>query len=299
MAGGVQPTCEFEDLCDRHGDSRTVRDEYADVGQTGNKMLCNLDFARSAVKSGAPHALVLDTHAGSTTGMLAASGFGPGDIVVPNPNPDEAPPGGICTFFTCTSFEWLRDVAYGDPASRGKYSVFLDFCCTWRGCKTGTQPKLDVAMLFLCGLLPKHGGVLALTLSLRGFKGTKEVHNRVVHREMCELAREYGYNLCLKRTRDSSTRRVQFLLWETCDPAAWPRQLWVNAGFAAGLEGPWLRCSVVEICDSGLCVKDSKHYHHTGPADNPAFISTSSECPIPTALNSALKQLHFYDTPPS
>jgi hypothetical protein len=273
-----------------------VRDSFEEVKLGPEKIECNRLFAECAGESPASCVLVLDTALGLTSAMLAVRGFEKDQLVVPNPDEREAPPEHLCTFFPCTVFELLRDYIHPNiEDNAGEYSAFLDYCCTWRGSKTGTRPKLDLNLLFECEMLPKSGGIVAMSLSTRGHPGTRDHHARVVDQEARQIARSKGYDLCLKHLRNSSSHRVQFFLWETKEARAWPNRIWVNAGYTQGKNGPWLRGSVTE-CEGGcVFVKDMLGYIHRGAEEDPFFTCREKTCPIPTRMNNVLKETHFYD----
>ena len=275
-----------------------VRDSFEEVKLGPDKIECNRLFAEYAGKSPASCVLALDTALGLTSAMLAVRGFEKDQVVVPNPDEREAPPEHLCTFFPCTVFELLRDYMYPQLEDHaGEYSAFLDYCCTWRGAKTGTRPKLDLNLLFACGILPKRGGIVAMSLSTRGHVGTRDHHTRIVDQEARQIARSKGYNLCLKHTCKSSSHRVQFFLWETREPRTWPSRIWVNAGLAQGRNGPWLRGTVTECEEAWVTVKDMLGYTHRGAEWDSRFLCTEKTCPIPIRMNNVLKETHFYDQP--
>lgn len=273
-----------------------VRDSYEEVQLSPEKIDCNRIFAQCAANADTPCVVALDTSVGITSAMLAVSGFEKEQLLVPNPDESEAPPDHLCTFFPCTFFELLRDYMYPNRDKyRGEYSVFLDYCCTWRGCKTGTRPQLDLKLLFTCGIVPKTEGVVAMSLSTRGYSGTRDHHAYVVDQEARKIARENGYDLRLKYVRSSSSQRVQFFLWETQEVPESPARIWVNAGHARGQNGPWLRGSVLECEGDKVTVQDTLGYMHRGAQQDARFLCTDKTCPIPTRMNNMLKELFFYD----
>ena len=157
---------------------------------TDTKYGINLKFMallqRHAVAT--DHVMVLDTHYGHTVKLLLAM-FRPKQIHVPNPakeiNLD------LCDsaqWHAMTALEFLRDWGQNRPMH-----YWLDYCCTFSGSHTQTLPKLDLHLLFLRGDLPRTGGVLAMTFSMRGTSAAALIES--VERFVHKRATAYRYKI--------------------------------------------------------------------------------------------------------
>jgi hypothetical protein len=278
-----------------HVQRRRVRDAYIDNRIEAHKLSANYQFVSRARKLGPEKAaLVLDTPKGLTSSMLAVAGWDRQRIIVPNPNAKTP----LCTHHKCTVFEYLRDeIAPLEPAHRPSMHVFLDYCCTWRGCTDGTRPQNDIELLFWTGVLPRHGGVLAITLSPRGVHKSLAKHAREVDTRIRALATQYGYDLALAHVaHPKCASGVQMLLWITPPDKANTEHAWVRPAECSAQPGPWYPCTIESVTEEDGCmhvtVRDTDNYVRTGK-DTPDFVRRQKACPIPTALNRSLKALHI------
>jgi hypothetical protein len=134
------------------------------------------------------HVMVLDTHYGHTVQLLLAM-FRPKQIHVPNPaNEINLDLCESAQWHAMTALEFLRDWDQNRPMH-----YWLDYCCTFSGSHTQTLPKLDLHILFLRGDLPRKGGVLAMTFSMRGTAAAALIEN--VERYVQKRATAYRYKI--------------------------------------------------------------------------------------------------------
>lgn len=177
---------------------RLTFDYKADYSQESidrNKVVANsmvAELMRRYVKP-TDELVVLDTEIGLSSAVLKGA-TGVTTVHVPNPDPDLAKideEHGV-EWHQCTLFDFLRDVVLADGMEQLHY--WLDYCCTFKGDRTKTQPIIDVELLLQTGSLPKHGGVLAITLCSRGTVGGSDKVVESVDALLEDLGPTYGYS---------------------------------------------------------------------------------------------------------
>lgn len=171
--------------------------------------------------------VVLDTPAQSTSGVLSGDFT---NIIIPNHEEYVSVRTCVCAACVALSFiaavfillqisEPLAGVTYKPISlmdlfwswnSKPFSAVIADYCGKWCGNQqTGADPKDDLDLLFSKDLLCRVGGVLSVTVCLRG--KTKEEHEIVS--EICTIARRYRYQLeeVARKTYYTSIRMLWLL----------------------------------------------------------------------------------------
>jgi len=130
--------------------------------------------------------MVLDSPAGQTVRMIRET-FLRAVLCVANPShPINDSLHTAAEWYQCTALEFIRDYPINTPTH-----YWLDYCCTFDGCISKTLPQLDIEALFCRGDLPRYGGVLCLTFSLRCYQEQDLITE--VQRFMRVTGRKYGY----------------------------------------------------------------------------------------------------------
>lgn len=146
-----------------------------------NREVCNV--IKGSWKPG-HHIVVLDSPLGLTTEWFRDRiPIGCDALHVPNPDPKFRGVDG-CVWFQKTLYEYVRDA----PLDEHPTHFWLDYCCTLSG-NAGTKPKIDIEMILIKGLLPRRGGVLCITVSIRA--GLSEG----LESWLTALGKRYGYRL--------------------------------------------------------------------------------------------------------
>ena len=136
------------------------------------------------------HVMVLDSPAGHTVQHLSRM-IPSAQLHVANPNTSvDQRLFRLAQWHAATALEFIRDYPRNVPTH-----YWLDYCCTFDGCVSQTVPKLDIEAIFCRGDLPRVGGVICLTFSLRCYK--KSGLERQVRLFMHKVAKRYGYKVHL------------------------------------------------------------------------------------------------------
>jgi hypothetical protein len=168
-----------------------IKNAYDGINHfTDTKYSINLQFLallqRHALAT--DHVMVLDTYYGRTVQLLLTM-FRPKQIHVPNPaNEINLDLCDSAQWHAMTALEFLRDWGQNRPMH-----YWLDYCCTFAGSHMQTLPKLDLTVLFLRGDLPRTGGVLAMTFSMRGTNAAALIET--VERFVQKRATTYKYKI--------------------------------------------------------------------------------------------------------
>ena len=126
--------------------------------------------------------VVLDDAAGNTTAALRAAGIT--DITVPNPNLD--------TLEGATLYPGLLIALVVNMPVTPK-SFYLDYTCSWAGCRTCILPQVDVGIILERWLLAADG-ILALTVCMRHLTAEKRrTHLEDVQTDVARMGAKAGY----------------------------------------------------------------------------------------------------------
>jgi hypothetical protein len=126
--------------------------------------------------------VVLDDDAGNTTAALRAAGIT--DITVPNPN--------LETVEGATLYRGLLSTLVVNMPVTPK-SFYLDYTCSWAGCRTCILPQVDVAIILERWLLAADG-ILAVTVCMRHLTTAKRrTHLDDVETDIARMGASAGY----------------------------------------------------------------------------------------------------------
>jgi hypothetical protein len=158
------------DLSIDYPDSSTIE---RDVKAVHNRLVASL--ARGAW-------VVLDDDAGHTTAALRGAGIT--DITVPNPN--------LATLAGATLYPGLLSTLLANMPVTPK-SFYLDYTCSWAGCRSCILPQVDIALLLERWLLAADG-ILALTVCMRHLSAAKRrTHLDDIQRDIARMGAGPGY----------------------------------------------------------------------------------------------------------